>query len=158
MIFLLGGGFALAEGGDKSGMSEMIGKSLSPLKELPQLLLLLIVCLTAQTLTEFTSNVAIANILVPVVGEMAVAIKMHPLYLMYPAALSCSFAFHMPVGTPPNAIVAGVVNIRTKDMAIAGIGPTIFTLIVVWLSFPTWGTVIYPELQTFPDWANKTLT
>lgn len=158
LIFLLGGGFALAEGGKASGMSKLIGSSLTPLKELPTLLLLFVVCLTAQTLTEFTSNVAIANILLPVLGEMALAIGMHPLYLMYPAALSCCFAFHMPVGTPPNAIVAGVVNIRTKDMAIAGIGPTIFTLIVTWAMFPTWGTVIYPELQSFPDWANKTMT
>lgn len=45
----------------------------------------------------------------------------------------------MPVGTPPNAIVAGVGNIPIKDMAIAGIGPSIFTLLVVWASFPTWG-------------------
>jgi sodium-dependent dicarboxylate transporter 2/3/5 len=45
--------------------------------------------------------------------------------------------FFIQVGTPPNAIVAGVGNIRTKDMAVAGIGPTIFTLIVVWASFPT---------------------
>lgn len=69
----------------------------------------------------------------------AIAIEMHPLFLMFPAALSCSFAFHMPVGTPPNAIVAGVGNIPIKDMAIAGIGPSIFTLLVVWASFPTWG-------------------
>lgn len=72
---------------------------------------------------------------------------------MLPAALSCSFAFHMPVGTPPNAIVAGVGNIAIKDMAVAGIGPTIFTLVVVWASFPTWGAIVYPELATFPDWA-----
>ena len=60
----------------------------------------------------------------------------------------------MPVGTPPNAIVAGVANIKTKDMAIAGIGPTIFTLLVTWASFPTWGAIIYPEiLGATPSWA-----
>jgi sodium-dependent dicarboxylate transporter 2/3/5 len=66
-------------------------------------------------------------------------------------------AFHMPVGTPPNAIVAGAVNIRTKDMALAGIGPTIFTLLIVYASFPTWGAVIYPEINKFPDWAQAEL-
>lgn len=153
LIFLLGGGFALAEGGRVSGMSALLGQSLSGLKTLPPLLLLFVVCLTAQTLTEFTSNVAICNIMLPVLAEMAIAIEIHPLYLMLPAALSCSFAFHMPVGTPPNAIVAGVGNIAIKDMAVAGIGPTIFTLLVVWGSFPTWGAIVYPELATFPDWA-----
>lgn len=156
LIFLLGGGFALAEGGKVSGMSALLGQSLSGLKTLPPLLLLFVVCLTAQTLTEFTSNVAICNIMLPVLAEMAIAIEIHPLYLMLPAALSCSFAFHMPVGTPPNAIVAGVGNIAIKDMAVAGIGPTIFTLLVVWASFPTWGAIVYPELATFPDWARPT--
>jgi Sodium:sulfate symporter transmembrane region len=44
---------------------------------------------------------------------------------------------YFKVGTPPNAIVAGVGNIRTKDMALAGVGPTIFTLIVTIVLFPT---------------------
>ncbi|XP_059611185.1 protein I'm not dead yet-like [Phlebotomus argentipes] len=155
LIFLLGGGFALAEGGRESGMTKLIGNSLSGLKSLPPLLLLFVVCFTASCITELTSNVAIANIILPVFAEMAIAIEVHPLFLMYPAALCCSMAFHMPVGTPPNALVAGLGNIATKDMAIAGIGPTIFTLIVVWASFPTWGAVVYPELATFPDWAKE---
>lgn len=65
LVFLLGGGFALAEGGKRSGMSSMLGNSLVGLKDLPPLLLLFIVCFAAQTLTEFTSNVAIANIMLP---------------------------------------------------------------------------------------------
>lgn len=118
LIFLLGGGFALAEGGKRSGMSAMLGQSLVGLKDLHPLLLLLIVCVAAQALTEFTSNVAIANIILPVLAEMSISIGKHPLFLMFPAALSCCMAFHMPVGTPPNAIVAGVAHIRTKDMVI----------------------------------------
>ncbi|XP_058457409.1 protein I'm not dead yet-like [Malaya genurostris] len=153
LVFLLGGGFALAEGARSSGMSMLLGQSLAGLKDLPPLLLLFVVCFAASMLSEFTSNVAICNIILPVLAEMAIAIEIHPLYLMLPASLCCSFAFHMPVGTPPNAIVAGLGNIATKDMAIAGIGPSIFTLIVVWATFPTWGAVVYPELDTFPEWA-----
>ena len=33
------------------------------------------------------------------------------------------------------------------------LGPTIFTLVVVWATFPTWGAVVYPELSSFPEWA-----
>jgi solute carrier family 13 (sodium-dependent dicarboxylate transporter), member 2/3/5 len=158
LVFLLGGGFALAEGGKVSGMSRMLGSSLEGFKHFSLFTLLFLICLVCQTLTEFTSNVAIANVILPVLAEMALAIRQHPMLLMYPAALSCCMAFHMPVinlnafifnkfllkfcvfikvGTPPNAIVAGVGNIRTKDMAIAGIGPTIFTLFTVWATFPT---------------------
>lgn len=97
LVFLLGGGFALAEGGKVSGMSKMLGESLVVFQELPFLALLFLICLVCQTLTEFTSNVAIANVILPVLGEMALAIGKHPMLLMYPAALSCCFAFHMPV-------------------------------------------------------------
>lgn len=113
---MLGGGFALARGGKESGMSAMIGHSLSNLKELHIVVVIFLICLTAQILTEFTSNVAVANIMLPVLSEMSVQMEVHPLYLMFPAALSCSMAFHTPVGTPPNAIVAGLVNIPIKEM------------------------------------------
>lgn len=118
LIFLLGGGFALAEGGKVTGMNSLIGKSLAQFGTLPPLLLLFCVCLTAGTLTEFTSNVAVANIMLPVLAEMALQIQIHPLLLMYPAALMCSMAFHMPVGTPPNAIAAEYTNIAMKDMVV----------------------------------------
>lgn len=62
-------------------------------------------------------------------------------------------AFHLPVSTPPNALVAGYAHIRSKDMAIAGIGPTIITIIVLFIFCQTWGMVIYPNLDTFPEWA-----
>lgn len=97
-------------------MSAKIGNGLKGLDQLSPFVILFLVCLSCQILTEFSSNVAIANIILPVLAEMSRAIKMHPLYFMLPAAVTCSFAFHMPVGTPPNAIVAGAVNIRTKDM------------------------------------------
>lgn len=155
LVFLLGGGFALAAGGKKSGMSAMLGQSLTVFQEFPFLLLLFLICLVCQILTEFTSNVAIANVILPVLGEMAIAIGKNPMLLMYPAALSCCFAFHMPVGTPPNAIVAGVGNIRTKHMAVAGIGPSLITLLVVWATFPTWGAIVYPKISEFPPWAQE---
>ncbi|XP_037906790.1 protein I'm not dead yet-like [Hermetia illucens] len=155
LVFLLGGGFALAEGSSSSGMSELLGNALSGLKSLPPLAILFIVLLSIQFLTEFTSNVAIANITLPVLAEMAVVIRIHPLYLMMPAAITASYAFHLPVGTPPNALVAGYANIRTKEMSIAGIGPTIITLLLIWITFPTYGLVIYPEMSKFPPWATK---
>lgn len=155
LVFLLGGGFALAQGSKESGMATMIGKALIGLKVLPHTVLLLVVILVAVFLTAFSSNVAIANILVPVLAEMALAIEIHPLYLILPAGLACSMAFHLPVSTPPNALVAGYANIRTKDMAIAGIGPTIITIIVLFVFCQTWGLVVYPELNSFPAWAQK---
>lgn len=70
LVFLLGGGFALAEGSKVSGMAKLIGNALIGLKVLPNAVLLLVVILVAVFLTAFSSNVAIANIIVPVLAEM----------------------------------------------------------------------------------------
>ncbi|KAM3955758.1 protein I'm not dead yet-like isoform 2-T2 [Aphomia sociella] len=147
LLFLLGGGFALAEGSKATGLSSMIGSSLAGLQGLPQPLVLLVVVLVTQFITEFTSNVAIANLILPVLANMSRSLNMDPRYLMVPATLACSMAFHMPVGTPPNAIVAGVANIPTSRMAIGGIGPKILTTLIVWGAYPTWGSYIFSPLE-----------
>ena len=42
--------------------------------------------------------------------------EIHPLYFMIPATLCCSYAFMLPVATPPNAIVLAASNMKTTDM------------------------------------------
>ncbi|XP_045521912.1 protein I'm not dead yet-like [Pieris brassicae] len=146
LLFLLGGGFALAEGSKATGLSSMIGTSLIGLHGLHPTIVLLVVVLVTQFITEFTSNVAIANLILPVLANMARTLDMDPRYLMIPATLACSMAFHMPVGTPPNAIVGGVAHIPTSKMAVGGIGPKIITTLIIWGSYPTWGSLIFkPE-------------
>ncbi|XP_036148840.1 protein I'm not dead yet-like [Monomorium pharaonis] len=70
LVFLLGSGFAVSKGSSVSGLAMKVGLALVPLKELPPLLMLSVVLLFVNTLTEFTSNVGTANILLPVVAHM----------------------------------------------------------------------------------------
>lgn len=118
LCFLIGSGFVLSAAGKRSGMSSLIGSWLTGLKDLPSILLTFCVCIICQTITEFSSNVAMSNIALPILAEMAVQTKIHPMRLMLPAALSCSYAFMLPVGTPPNAYISGVAHVRTLELVI----------------------------------------
>lgn len=71
LIFLLGGGFALAEASKESGMSDLIAEYLRSFAMLSKFTVLVIACTFATFLTQFSSNVAVANVLLPVLASMA---------------------------------------------------------------------------------------
>ncbi|KAL6448027.1 hypothetical protein ACFW04_000218 [Cataglyphis niger] len=152
LMFLLGGGFAISRGSVASCMAKRVGEALLPLRHLPPVVILALVCFFEGTLTEFTSNVGVANITLPVIAQMCVAMELHPMYLMIPATLMCSFSFRLPVGTPPNAIVTVAGNIPTNMLIAAGCIPSIYSLLVEVIFFPTWGVFVY-GIKEFPEWA-----
>ncbi|KYQ59712.1 Protein I'm not dead yet [Trachymyrmex zeteki] len=152
LMFLLGGGFAISRGSVASGMAKRVGEALVPLRYLPPIVILAVVCFFEGLITEFTSNVGVANITLPVIAQMCVAMEIHPMYLMIPATLMCSFSFRLPVGTPPNAIVTIAGHIPTSWLIAGGCAPAIYSLIVEVIFFPTWGVFVY-GIKDFPAWA-----
>lgn len=70
LIMVLGGGFAISAGSTSSGLSGMLGQSLIGLQKINVVAILLIVCFFAENVTELTANVAVANIVLPVLAEM----------------------------------------------------------------------------------------
>lgn len=47
----------------------------------------------------------------------AIRLKVNPLYLMIPGTVGCSYAFMLPVSTPPNSIAFSTGHLMVKDMA-----------------------------------------
>ena len=72
-------------------------------------------------LTEVTSNTATATLVLPVMGALAEAVDLNPLNLMVPAAVAASYAFMLPVATPPNAIIFSSRYVTIPQMARAGL-------------------------------------
>lgn len=136
IMILFGGGFALANGFASSGLTEWIANHLIALKGINLIIIVLMIVLLVIFLTEITSNTATSSLLLPVIGAFAIAINVHPLNLMVAVALSASFAFMLPVATPPNAIVFSSRQITIPQMARAGIwlnimGSILITLFVI---------------------------
>ena len=65
-------------------------------------------------LTEFTSNTASAALLVPIFISIAQSLGMPEIGLALIIGIGASCAFMLPVATPPNAIVFGSGQNKTK--------------------------------------------
>ncbi len=121
IIILFGGGFTLASGFADSGLTVWLVNQLGDLQAVPLWLLIATVTLLVIFLTEVTSNTATATIVVPVMGALAGAMAVNPTLLMIPAAIAASYAFMLPVATPPNAIVFSGGYLTVPQMARAGL-------------------------------------
>ena len=156
IVLLFGGGFALASGFKASGLSAWLGKHLESLGSLPPILVIACICLLITFLTELTSNTATAQILLPILATLAVSIRVNPLLLMIPGALSCSFAFMLPVATPPNAIVFGTDRLRVVDMARVGVILNFIGVIIITLAVFLIGRAVFGiDLSEMPSWMVK---
>ncbi|XP_078278784.1 Na(+)/citrate cotransporter-like [Rhinoraja longicauda] len=153
VVLLLGGGFALAKGCEVSGLSLWLGKQMLPLKNLPQWSIAVLLCMLVASFTECTSNVATATLFLPILASMAVLIRMNPLYVMIPGTLSTSFAFMLPVATPPNAIAFSYGQLQVSDMVKVGFVLNLISVVSVTVAINTWGRAMF-HLDTFPAWAN----
>lgn len=142
MLFLFGGGLALAAVIDGSGLSRNIGAFLSQLAGLPAVALTAVVVLVIVFWTELCSNVATAATFMPVLAAMASATGVPVLQLVVPAAVAASCGFMLPVGTAPNAIVYGSGRVGLRDMMRAGLPLDILAAAIVVLV----ATVVVPRL------------
>jgi solute carrier family 13 (sodium-dependent dicarboxylate transporter), member 2/3/5 len=143
ILLLFGGGFALAAGFGKTGLDKWIGSQLSGIFELPVWTIIFVVCFSVTFLTELTSNTATATMILPILGALSVKGNIDPIYLMFPAALAASFAFMLPVATPPNAIVFGSGWVTISKMAKVGVVVNIIGTIVITLFTVFWLPVIF---------------
>ncbi|XP_076062935.1 Na(+)/citrate cotransporter-like [Oratosquilla oratoria] len=156
LVLLLGGGFAMAKGAEESGLSKWLGQQLVYFDVMPPEAIVFVVCLMTAMVTEVASNSATSAIILPVLKELAVGIDVNPLYLMLPATVCCSYAFMLPVATPPNAIVYGVANMKSSEMLRAGVVMNVLCVIVITVMINTLGVAMF-DVKNLPTWANTTV-
>ncbi|XP_061166658.1 Na(+)/citrate cotransporter-like [Saccostrea echinata] len=143
VVLLLGGGFALAHGSKVSGLSDWLGCELSVFKDFEPWVMNLVLCFIVAAATEVTSNTAICSLMMPIMSELALTLGVNPLYFMFPTAIATSFAFMLPVATPPNAVVFSYGYVKVADMAMAGLLINVVAVFVLVLGTETWGEAIF---------------
>lgn len=137
-LLLFGGGLALGEALARTGAAEYLAMHLIALKAVPTPLLLFLIVLLVDFLTEITSNTATTNMMMPILCYLGLALGRPSLPFMIGGTVAASMAFMLPVATPPNAIVYGTGYVRMQDMVKNGffldwIAATVWTLLLYYI-------------------------
>ena len=121
IILMFGSGFALAYGFEVTGLSNWLAASLTVLKGVSPVLIILGICIIVTIISEFASNIASIQLAIPVMIALQKDLDVAPLLLMMPATFAASLGFMLPVATAANTIVFGTKEIHIKDMLRVGI-------------------------------------
>lgn len=131
ILFLFGGGLALAKMLDVNGVIDSIALVFQEFESLSMILLLLVVVSIAIFGTEIMSNTALVSVFIPVIAQFASNAGIPLTSLCMPVALAASCAFMLPVGTPPNAIVFSSGRLTIAQMARTGFLLNVLGVLVV---------------------------
>lgn len=131
IILLFGSGFALARGFETSGLSHYISGQLIFLRDVPLPAIILGICLTVTIISEFASNVASIQLVMPILISLQGVLDLDPRLLLLPAALAASNGFMLPIATAPNTIVFSSGHIRTTEMAVTGFFTNLAAILLI---------------------------
>jgi sodium-dependent dicarboxylate transporter 2/3/5 len=137
-LILFGGGIALSDAMFKSGIASWIAVPAVGLFGYGSPLLMLIVLVVlVDFLTEVTSNTAVTSMMVPIVITVAMRSGNHPVMMAVAVAVAASMAFMLPVATPPNALVYGTGRVPLRAMIRTGffldLAGWVVTIVVVYV-------------------------
>ena len=115
IMFLFGAGFSIAKAFSATGLADEVASYLIVMTELSPIILLFGVAALITFTTEITSNTALISIMLPVIYSVAEQTGINTTLFMMVATLCASYAFMLPIATPPNAIAmsSGAVNVKS---------------------------------------------
>ncbi|WP_373035990.1 DASS family sodium-coupled anion symporter [Sulfurimonas sp.] len=115
IMFLFGAGFSIAKAFSGTGLADEVASYLITMTHLSPILLLFSVAMLITFTTEITSNTALISIMLPVIYSVAEQTGINTTLFMMVATLCASYAFMLPIATPPNAIAmsSGAVNVKS---------------------------------------------
>ena len=143
VLYLFGGALCLANMLQKTGMIELLGKSVMGFSSLPPFIVLGLLLIIILLITELIGGTAISSVFIPTALAIAVSLNIDLLYFTVPITLAANVAYLTPVGTAPNALIFSKGNIQISDMVKAGIGIKIVSFILLQFFVTWWIEVIF---------------
>ena len=128
VLWMVAGGFALGTALNQTGLATTLINTI-PFASWNALVVMLVGGLICYFLSNFISNSAAANLVVPILIVVGKAMAGNPGFeslggipsMIAGIAICASVAMCLPVSTPPNALAASTGMITTKQMATVGI-------------------------------------
>jgi sodium-dependent dicarboxylate transporter 2/3/5 len=135
IIFLFGAGFSIAAAFSFTGLAADIAHKLEFVLTFPFFWMLVFVALFITFATEVTSNTALTSISLPIFYEFAKSMPQEEgMILLMAVTIKASYAFMLPIATPPNAIIMSSGIVSVKQMAKTGIKFNLIGIVVLCLS------------------------
>ena len=128
VLWMVAGGFALGTALNQTGLASTLIKTI-PFASWNSLVVMLVGGFICYFLSNFISNSASANLVVPILIVVGKAMAGNPAFealggvpaMIIGVAICASLAMCLPVSTPPNALAHSTGMITTKQMATVGI-------------------------------------
>lgn len=143
IILLFGGGLSLAKGMEVSGLVGILGQTMADWSAGQVGFLVILFVVLGIFLTEVMSNVALVNVLLPVVIALGLSLKTDVLQFAIPLTLASSCAFMLPMATPPNAVVFASGKLQIKDMMRVGLWLNLLAVLCIWALWWTLGEWVF---------------
>ena len=147
VLWMVAGGFALGTALNQTGLASTLIKTI-PFASWNALIVMLVGGFICYFLSNFISNSASANLVVPILIVVGKAMAGNPGFealggvpaMIVGVAIAASVAMCLPVSTPPNALAHSTGMITTKQMATVGIimgvvGLTLGYLMLIFIGF-----------------------
>ena len=147
VLWMVAGGFALGTALNQTGLATTLINTI-PFASWNALVVMLVGGFICYFLSNFISNSAAANLVVPILIVVGKAMAGNPGFeslggipsMIAGIAICASVAMCLPVSTPPNALAASTGMISTKQMATVGIilgvvGITLGYLMLIFIGF-----------------------
>ncbi|OHE10010.1 MAG: anion transporter [Sulfurimonas sp. RIFOXYD12_FULL_33_39] len=142
IMFLFGAGFSIAKAFSETLLADELASYLISITHLSPILIIFAVAMLVTFTTEITSNTALVSIMLPVIYAVSQQSGINATLIMMVATVCASYAFMLPIATPPNAIAMSSGAISIKDMAkygfvlnLAGVFLIVFIAEFFWRGF-----------------------